>query len=251
MYKKMLLGLILAGVSCSILADTLELTEDYPERYVVEKGDTLWDISGQYLEQPWRWPELWQVNPQIANPHLIYPGDVLTLTWQDGRPLLQVNADGTRTRYQKLSPSVREIARGQEAVPPIPLDAIQQFLSRPRIVSEATLADAPYVVSSEDQHLVNGSNGRIYVRGFEDEIRPSYAIYRGGEAYRDPDEGNRVVGYQALYVGHAMVERSGDPATARIIKSEREVLNGDRLLPETDYEYPSFVPRAPAGEVSV
>lgn len=248
MYKKIMISLLFAGLTVAVSADTLQLSADYPDRYVVSKGDTLWDISGKYLAEPWRWPELWQNNPQVRNPHLIYPGDVLTLVWKDGRPMLLVNADGTRTRFQKLSPTVRASGR-DGAIPAIPLDAIQQFLSRPRVVGEGELDSAPYVVSSEDQHLIAGTNNRVYVRGFDDDIKPRYGVYRAGPAYRDPDDGDRILGYEALHVGDAVVERSGDPATARIMSSEREVLIGDRLLPQTEYQYPTFIPRAPDSRI--
>jgi len=63
--------------------DTLKIKQDAPEKYTVQKGDTLWDISSMYLHSPWRWPEIWSYNNYIENPHLIYPGDVLYLNCEN------------------------------------------------------------------------------------------------------------------------------------------------------------------------
>jgi hypothetical protein len=229
-------------IGLPVLADDVELRPDHPNSYTVQPGDTLWDISGKFLTRPWLWPEIWHVNPQVQNPHLIYPGDVLTLAWCDGRPCLQV-ASG---RYVRLSPTIREYPH-DDAIPPIPLDAIQQFLSRPLVVSDETLKQAPYILSSEDQHLVAGAGHKIYVRGSVDANVARYGIYRGGEVYVDPDT-EEVLGYEALYVGDALLQRLGDPATALVTKSNREVLVGDRLLPEGDEIDPTFYPHPPANQ---
>jgi hypothetical protein len=245
MYKKILLSLLCISALSGVRADTLTLRPDHPSTYTVIKGDTLWDISGRFLDEPWRWNELWQANPQIANPHLIYPGDVLALTYEDGRPLLGLLGN----RNVKLSPQVREHVH-DEAIAPIPLDAIHQFLSDPRVVGDGVMTTAPYVVSSEDHHLVSGSGNRVYVRGMPPEnAATKFSIYRAGLVYRDPDDNDRVLGYEAIHVADALLERTGDPATVRIINAKREVLNGDRLLPHSETEYTQFVPRPPNAEV--
>lgn len=87
--RKSLLALLLVAASGFAQAD-VQLKEGYPERYTVVKGDTLWDISARYLREPWKWPELWHANPQIENPHLIYPGDSLSLVYIDGQPKLML-----------------------------------------------------------------------------------------------------------------------------------------------------------------
>ena len=243
MLKKMLVVLLCCSVSVALPAVDVELRADHPERHVVRKGDTLWDIAAMFLTKPWLWPEIWQVNPQIKNPHLIYPGDGLSLAFKDGKPYLQV----TRGQRLKLSPKVRSAQRAR-AIPPIPLDAIQPFLSRPRVVGPDELQRAPYVLSSRDQHLVAGAGHRIYIRGLDDAGRTRYTVYRQGEVYRDPVD-NEVLGYEALHVGDAVVERFGDPATAVITRSKREVLIGDRLLPESHSSVLEFVPRAPDHEL--
>jgi hypothetical protein len=234
-----------------VIAEELQLAADHPQSYVVQEGDTLWDISGRFLTEPWRWPELWKANPQIENPDLIYPGDVLTLSYSDGRPGLQVGERGGTAgdRSQKLSPQVREYRR-EDVVHAIPLDAIRQFLSRPRVVGPGQLEAAPYVVAGGDDHIVNGAGDRVYVRGIQTGDTTRFSVFRSGDVYRDPDAGGRIIGYEALHVGDAVVERFGDPATARIIRSNREVLIGDRLMPQTEDKYPHFVPHAPDNQVS-
>lgn len=244
MYRKICIASVILLWSVVSLADELQLNPDHPDSYVVQKGDTLWDISARFLSEPWRWPELWDVNPQIENPHLIYPGDVLTLSYKDGRPILRVGG-----RTVKLSPQARAYAHA-EAIKPIPLDAIRQFLSRPQVMSEAELEAAPYVLAGEELHLVNGSGSKIYVRGIGANDVKRYSIVRAGKVYRDPDADNRIIGYEALDVGDAVIQRFGDPATARIIRSSREVLAGDRLLPYREDKYPRFIPHAPSSTIS-
>jgi len=225
-------------------ADEVKLRGDHPGSKTVKKGDTLWDIAGQFLTQPWQWPEIWENNQQISNPHLIYPGDQIALTYRDGRPILGFVGN----RYVKLSPSIRE-TKHKEAIHPIPLDAIQQFLSRPRVVTKDELGKSAYIVGSQDEHLTFGSGHRVYAPKLGEPSTNKFSIYRQGGAYIDPDN-NQILGYQAEHVGDALAERFGDPATLHIVKATKEVMKGDRLLPQERDEIPEFVPHAPAGDVN-
>ncbi|MCB1749342.1 MAG: LysM peptidoglycan-binding domain-containing protein [Gammaproteobacteria bacterium] len=235
------LGIMLFGTVA--LADEVTLRPDHPQAYTVVKGDTLWDIAGRFLARPWQWPDIWEVNPQIANPNLIYPGDVIALTYKDGRPVLGLVAD----RNVKLSPTIRE-SRHDDRVQPIPLDAVEPFLSRPRVVSSSELENAAYIVGSQDEHLAYGNGHRIYARGLAQAAANKFSIYREGHAYVDPDSGE-TLGYEAEHVGDARVERFGDPATLIITRAYKEILKGDRLVAEEEIEVPEFVPHAPAAAV--
>ena len=135
MIRHVCLGFFALLMSASVLANEVALNPDHPDRYVVVKGDTLWDISAKFLQYPWHWPEIWQVNPQVENPHLIYPGDELTLVYRDGRPVLKLSR-GQQT--YKLSPEMREI-RMDEAIHTIPLSIIRPFLTKPRVVGAEVL----------------------------------------------------------------------------------------------------------------
>jgi hypothetical protein len=245
------LALLLVLVTSIAFANNVELSPDHPDKYTVVKGDTLWDIAERFLRDPWRWPDVWYVNPQIENPHLIYPGDVISLTYdKDGRPQLKVSR-GRET--VKLSPRVRETPLDR-AIPTIPLDAIQQFLSRPLVVGEGEMEAAAYVVQSADEHLVAGAGDRIYVRGIPDKQQTRYSIFRPGQVYRNPPVGDEkegeILGYEAIFVGDANVQRFGDPATLVITSSTRETRIGDRLLPINESEIIThFLPRAPEQEV--
>lgn len=275
MSRRYLLGLLLG---CTLLPGVVlaavELRPDHPERYVVQKGDTLWDIAEHFLRDPWLWPEIWRVNPGIDNPHLIYPGDVLVLTYEDGRPVLRLErrAEGEapgpgaeppppeaerverparpgERPLVKLSPRVRELELDREAIPPIPIDAIQQFLSRPRVLTAREFETAPYIVSVGKEHLVAGTDYRVYARGLEPYDSSAFTVYRRGEVYRDFPSGE-ILGYEALHVGDAVLERSGDPAAIRLARTKREVLTGDRLFPVREDEIDrQFMPRAPQEEV--
>lgn len=249
MLHKIVLLMLLSFISLSATAQTVQVNPDQPGQYVVQKGDTLWDISARFLTEPWRWPEIWKVNPQIENPHLIYPGDVVSLSYQDGSPVLTVNRGGSAGgRSVKLSPSIRSEQRDQ-AIPAIPIDVIRQFLTRPLVVDESDMDSWAYIVSSYEQHLIAGPGIEIYVRGLDPtEGVTQYSIYRKGPAYVSKSEGKEtVLGYEAIYVGDAEVLDFGDPSTAVVTTAVREVLNGDRLIPRRDDEmYSNFIPSKPA-----
>jgi len=235
-----ILALAITGAS---RADEVTLNENHPSNYTVVKGDTLWDIAGRFLRYPWQWPDIWDANQQIENPHLIYPGDEIYLTYKDGRPLLGLK----RSRLVKLSPSVRENIH-DGAIPPIPLDAIHQFLSRPRVVSESDIEQAAYVVGSQDEHLATGMGSKIYIRGIPDSSVNRYSVFRPGAEYRDPDT-DASLGFEALHIADVVINKFGDPATAIITWSNREVVKGDRLMPQEREEFPEFVPRAPENPI--
>lgn len=235
------LTLSLALITCSVFADQVVLKDGHPDRYVVVKGDTLWDISGRFLNSPWLWPEIWHVNPQIENPHLIYPGDLIALVYIDGQPQLRIQR-GTGGTY-KLSPKAR-VERLDTAIPTIPVDAIQQFLTQPLVAEEDVMKTAPYVLSSADEHLITGIGDRVYAMGIDDSKGSQYNIFRPGDPYIDPDT-DELLGYEAKFIGDASVERFGEPATLELTRTNREVNIGDRLAPMSQEDvYAYFTPHA-------
>ncbi len=215
------------------------LNPAHPDRYVVVKGDTLWDISAMFLKDPWYWPEIWYANPQIANPHLIYPGDVISLVYIDGQPRLVLERGNT----ERLSPRIR--AEGlDQAIQTIPLEIVKPFLSKPTVLDKDTIENAPYIMTSRQGHLVHGAGTEVYVRGGEFADQQLYSVMRVGEKLVDPDDGD-VLGYQGIYVGEGTIVRTGDPATLFLNATQREATNGDILLPVVN-DFPLyFTPRSP------
>jgi len=251
MRKILLATLLLAGAQTA-LADVVQLKEGHPERYTVVKGDTLWGISGKFLSEPWKWPEIWDKNPQIKNPHLIYPGDEIALVYIDGKPQLQLSRSGTASRGTvKLSPTVRHVA-GTEAIQTIPLDTINSFLLSNRIVdSSEQFEKRPYVVAGQSERVVSGVGDRIYVHGSLEQDVPTFGIFRQGKRYIDPQT-KEVLGINADDVGSAQVlAEEGGVATVAVTRSTKEVRIGDRLLPSEERAISSnFIPSAPPREVS-
>ncbi|MCX4186579.1 LysM peptidoglycan-binding domain-containing protein [Methylophaga sp. OBS4] len=241
MIRRIVFSLFFVLLSLPLVANEVELNPDHPQRYTVVKGDTLWDISGMFLRYPWHWPDIWYVNPQIENPHLIYPGDELTLVYRDGQPMLELSR-GKRT--VKLSPQVRETML-DKAIPTIPLSAIRPFLTKPRVVGAEVMETAPYVVASADERLISGSGDYVYARGINENQAETYSVFHGGEVYVDP-ETNEVLGYEAIYTGDASLAAAGDPAKMDLTYTNREVQIGDRLLEveEEDFDL-NFIPRSP------
>jgi LysM repeat protein len=216
-----------------------------PKHYTVKRGDTLWGIASMYLRDPWLWPEVWIINPQIPNPHLIYPGDKLALAYgADGRPQVSLEQAGA----VRLDPRLRDSAL-DSAIPTIPYSAIAAFLSRPTVVTADEMRHAPYVLAFRDKHEIAGSGIEVYVRNLPAAENTRFAIVHVGNELRDPDDG-KVVGYEGIYTATALVQRPGDPAKALLIDTARETLRGDRLLSADASETPvTFALRAPASDV--
>ncbi len=236
----LLLGLIFSGMAS---AANIPINTSHPDEYVVVKGDTLWGISGRFLQNPWQWPELWHSNPQVKNPHLIYPGDILSLILVDGKPRLHIRRKGGRN--VKLSPHTR-ITKLDNAIPTIPIDAIQQFLSRPLIIGEKTLDESPYILSFENGRLVGGMNNITYARSINSADETNYTIYRKGNTYKDP-ETKEILGYEAINVANAKLLATGNPATLKITKSVIEALQGDRLIATEKSSFDQhFIPKIPS-----
>ena len=238
----LLVSLMFSG----FLHAAVELNDDVPETYIVKKGDTLWGISGMYLQEPWLWPELWDVNPQIDNPHLIYPGDELYLVWIDGQPRLRLR----RGRDVKLAPNMR-VSPLDLAIPTIPLDEISAFLMRHRILNADEINNSAYIVAGDQGSLLSAPGDLIFGRGPFPDGERAYGIYRAGETYVDPFTGERL-GYQAQDIGNAklMSSNKDEVTELEINRITEEVRIADRLLPmEERVLDANFQPRAPEATI--
>lgn len=238
------------------------LDDDAPESYTVIKGDTLWDISDRFLKKPWLWPTIWNYNPQIANPHLIYPGDRIALEYVNGKPTLVLSRNGKRlplngsqrsagtgpdtgSQTERLSPRIR-VESLDDAVPTIPGESIQQFLVHPRVVAASEIEAAPYVVAHHDDRLISAVGHKVYARGLTSRDETQYAVFRRSKTLRDPVT-REVLGYEVTHVADARLLNLGDPSTLAITRNRMETIAGDILLPagmeQANYNY---VPRLPA-----
>lgn len=245
--RKLLIGfavLVLVGWGPA-RADVITLADGHPQQYVVVKGDTLWDISERFLKSPWLWPRVWTVNPQIDNPHLIYPGDMVYLVFVDGKPQLRLKR-GDRT----LSPQIRSRPLAQ-AIPSIPLQDIKSFLSDNLVLQEDELERAPYVVGGVNESIIAGAGDRIYARGLLPEKDHNfYGVYRPARTYKDPDSGE-ILGYESQSIGGGyLINRQDDILTLELKRTNEEVRVLDRVLPTQEQVIQSvFHPGAPEAEL--
>ncbi len=256
--KKAIIFLILLltplGVAVATEADAIKA--DAPDRYTVVPGDTLWGISGRFLKDAWRWPEVWRLNKdEIRNPHLIFPGDVIVLDRATGS-LSIAGRDGAgregagRAGAGKLdtvsiSPRVRLEGLPPKAIPTIKPSDIAGFLSKPLLVGRDELNDAPVIVATEEDRISVGMGDKAYAEGIKKDGGLVWQVFRRGDPLVDP-ESNEVLGYEVFYLGEARVTKFGELSTLQITSSAREINRGDRLLPASQ-EKPVFayVPRAP------
>ena len=269
MFKPLLT--ILAGslLTSSVFAQ-VELAADHPDTYVVQEGDTLWDIATRFLADPWLWPEIWQVNPQVDDPHLIYPGDVLSLSIVGGQPRLSLQrADDSGIK--KLSPQIRRRSL-EDAIKPIQLDSIRPFLDKRTVLSPEEIEGLPYVVAIQEDHLGATTGLRVYVRDLDAQPGETYAIVkptvrfldvpaqfpwsRGTKSISEPwaypaersitdyvdDFWNEtvlaarqkhitVLGYEVREAAVGEVISSGDPSVLELVSTGIEVRPGDMVIP--------------------
>ncbi len=232
----------------AVWADTLKINPNHPDKYIVKKGDTLWDISGRFLQNPWQWPKLWHGNPQIKNPDLIYPGDTLYFSYVNGQPRLSLTP-GNGKYHNGLHPGIRESSIA-DSIKMIPSDAIRQFLTSPKVVTDNELEQAPYVIDFAGEHLIAGAGDRIYVRAITNPKSLSYTIYRKGQPFISPAS-QEILGYEAIYIADTTLQVAGDPATLVINKSDKEIRKGDRLMISSAGELAlDYLPHPPTVEIN-
>jgi LysM repeat protein len=234
-----------AGSSAAAPAPTAAaVNPTAPKQYVVKRGDTLWGIASTFLKDPWLWPEVWVINPQIPNPHLIYPGDTLALAYgANGAPYVTVSQAGA----VRLDPRLRSTPF-ESAIPAVSYGTIAAFLSKPTLLTEDQIRKAPYIVAFRDMHQVAGSGNEVYVKNLSAEENARFNVMHVGTELRDPDDG-KLLGYMGVYTATALVRRPGDPAKAVLIDPARETLAGDRLLTANQEVPANFVLKGPSGPV--
>jgi hypothetical protein len=221
--------------------EAVRLQENAPDRYVVVRGDTLWSISGKFLKDPWRWPEVWHMNQdQIHSPHRIYPGNIIILDTSHGEPQLKL---GIAIQTEKLDPRVRIEKTGIE-IPSIPPGAIEPFLSQPLVVGKNDLEAAPRIVATQEDRVNLGSGNTAYVTGIAGSKQALWHIFRPGRTLLDPESGE-ILGYEAVYLGTARILHDGNPATIEIVSTTQEIGRGDRMVPAASALPLSYVPHAP------
>ncbi len=263
-----------------------ELTPNAPHRYEVKRGDTLWGIAGLYLRRPWHWPQLWGMNLQaVANPHLIYPGQILYLEQQDGVARLRMGSSGSsgspgvagtprglgELETVRISPRTRSESLKDTALPTLKPHLIEPFLTDPLVLDAGVLEVAPRIIATMDDRVLMTTGDRAYARGeASDPLRTEpgqpriYRIVRQAVPLKDPLT-QEVLGYEALYVGKAELvrgestEEAADgkggimseyvPATLDVLSVKEEIRAGDRLLPEPPRAFMNYTPHAPQGNI--
>ncbi|PLX72436.1 MAG: peptidoglycan-binding protein [Azoarcus sp.] len=229
-------------VSNTAAAQGAEIADDAPDSYTVVKGDTLWGISGRFLKQPWRWPEVWRMNrDQIRNPHLIYPGQIVHL--DRSGPWLSI---GKRLGIDKRLPQIYEETLGNE-LPSIPLNVIEPFLNKPLVVDEARLQGAATIIATETNRVFTGMGDTVFAKNVSEDANV-WQIFRPATPLNDPITGE-IVAYEAAYLGAARVSERSDPVTLEIVDSVEEIGVGDLMLPSERPNVFSFVPHAPENPV--
>ncbi|MHC8441227.1 MAG: LysM peptidoglycan-binding domain-containing protein [Candidatus Eutrophobiaceae bacterium] len=235
---------------------------DHPKEYTVVKGDTLWSIAGRFLKEPWRWPEIWKTNPQVENPHLIYPSDVISLIWDGDRPILAVNGAGSTgesresaNRHIKLTPDV-DIRKRKEAIHEIPLNVIQGFLTQHILLDKTEFEIWPYVTGNEFNSIIATVGNTVFIKNLppNTEVGSRFEVYRLGSALvLDSTEGNGNPSHEAVYLGKvAITSVDEEVSAAEIVSARQEISGGDRLVPiktVSESHQGRYIPKLPSNMV--
>jgi hypothetical protein len=227
-------------------ATTVDLAEGAPDRYVVVPGDTLWGIAKRYLKDPWKWNDLWKSNrEQIPNPNRIYPGDILVLD----RSAEDMRLKLLRMDTVKLSPQVRTAPIEPEPVPTIPTADIEPFLTKPLVIAQNQLADAPRIVRTQESRVAVGAGDTAYAQGLTKEKGLYWQVFRPGPRLVDPVN-NETLGFEAVYLGEAKVNKLGDISTIEIVSAPQEIYAGDYLQPSPrEIRFDGYAPHAPGKKI--
>ena len=245
-------ALILAVTAiCASAEEPLKLVDNPPDRHIVVRGDTLWAISGKFLKQPWRWPEIWNMNKaEIKDPHWIYPGDVIMLDYVNGKPRLKIgkSVGGGVGKNGKVQPKVYSEAV-QQVVPSIPPNLIEPFISQPLVIEAGADDSNPRIVASQEDRMFMGSGDTAFATGINDASVVNWNVYRKGKPLNDPDT-KEIIGYEAFYLGKTSLVQPGEPAVMRITQAKEEIGRGDRLLPAPPTTIIAYAPHRPEQEVA-
>jgi hypothetical protein len=236
---------LLSAASAGAADPAPKLAESAPGRYVVVRGDTLWDISARFLQEPWRWPEIWRMNEdRIKNPDRIYPGDVIVLERDaGGKAFLRLE----RQADPRQRPRIYEESLS-EAIPPIPPNVIDPFIATPLFAEENTLQSAPRIVATQEDRVFLGKGDTAYVESADPDQKEWY-VFRNGKPLHDPEVPERILGYEAFHLGAATQVKPGEPATFEITEAKQEIGYGDRLAPAVRPELADYVPHAPERDI--
>jgi len=244
-------ALILAVTAiCASAEEPLKLVDNPPDRHIVVRGDTLWGISGKFLKQPWRWPEIWNMNKaEIKNPHWIYPGDIILLDYSSGKPRLKIaKAVGGTTGNGRLQPKIYSEAV-QQVIPSIPPNAIEPFISQPLVIEPGEHDNVARIVASQEDRMFMGAGDTAFASGIPDASVVNWNVFRKGKPLKDPDTGE-VIGHEAFFLGNAKLIQPGEPAALRIVLAKEEIGRGDRLLPAPPAEIIAYAPHRPDQEIA-
>lgn len=254
--QKFIISLICCLLPTFAFADTVKIHDNAPDSHIVVKGDTLWDISAKFFMDPWKWPQIWGLNKaSIKDPHWIYPGDVVHLDRTNGTlhigQIIKTGAtvQAGQSDSVKLSPRVYEQSSEHNAIPSIPAEAIEPFLSRPLIIEKDGLSNAPAIVGTLEKRVLLATGDIAYVKGLSKDQGVQWQIYRPGKTLLDP-ECKEVLGYEAIFLGDAEVEKFADISTLKIVKALNDINKGDRLIQASEEFAGSYVPRAPDGQIA-
>ena len=230
-----------------------ELRSDAPDQHVVVKGDTLWDISGKFFKDPWRWPYIWGMNKDtIKDPHWIYPGDIIVLDRTTGT--LRIGQAGASSMSGadgviRLSPKARAGNSDHDAVPSISASAIAPFLSQPLAIEEGALQDAPALIGAREGRVMLSVHDTGFVKGLTQDKGSKWQLYRPGKTFTDPDT-KEVLGVEAIYLGDAEATDFADVSTIVVTHSVQEIYKGDRLVAPSGSAVNTYLPRAPGSDIS-
>ncbi|MBI5560082.1 MAG: LysM peptidoglycan-binding domain-containing protein [Deltaproteobacteria bacterium] len=239
---------ILLALGSSAAGEEKAGEEKDVQYHTVESGDTLWDISGKYLKDPFKWPGLWKNNPQIKNPDLIYPGDIVRITpegievFREGLPVTKLPPEAEEEGEVPVLPVVKleGESAGKAEKPPVekgekPAEKIaSEHMARGGFVTKEELGVSGVILKAKDDQKLNLHNDDIVFLSFKEpggvKAADRFTVFKEGGKIYHPRTG-RYVGKTIENLGNLIVIGVGDTIVGRIDVSYREIPVGAKLTP--------------------
>ncbi len=245
-------AMILMFSFCFVLPGLTQEPKETEGMYTIKKGDTLWDISSKFLKDPFLWPKLWERNPYITNPHLIFPGNPIRLSAAEPVKKEEVKEEPKKVVEEKPKEAVKEAEVKKVESPPPAVEKKEEMVAEkkpgkveekplyfPEVRDAGFMSDIPYrgigiVLEGKEGKNLMSAGDIVYLAFRTSEpilVGNKYTVFRASDEIRHPIT-EKLIGRKYNIIGNVqIIDRYGSFFTAKITESFDAVMKGDLIQP--------------------